>query len=500
VAFPTTLETVFAGMRQDDPRDNIRNQALWNCVDFVPQSLGAPLRKRAAWYYASPDLGGSMIMGMCRTFYYGAGFKNVAVTLAREIYEFTDTTSSLIGSWTGTDTISQNPVVHRKDADSWLVVIPRDSGVDPPMSWDGITPVATLAGSPPPALFADVWNDRTVLGNSLANPGRVWFSALGTAEVWPTESWYDFSDPVVALAAMRNAILVFHFRSTSRLKGTTPASPTTSGDLTADAPFEVGCVNAHTVVKYNDTVIWADLTGVYQTDGVALKNLTADGGISSLWFTTLRDMDDTYRFAAGVVHDTYIITITSNGQLLDCFCYDLLRGFWYRMQNMPGFCFMRVPGRTAEKVYMGLSNEGRVASLYLLFHPHEQADEADANGVTIQPFFETPFYRARQSASGRTQMSFSLQQWKWLFANWDMHSHVGAPVLEAGYLLDPCGVNYTTIGSFEQSDVYKRARRELGFQSSGVAFRIKQIGGSSETRFHAIETEFQALEENRLKQ
>src|SRR3954469_14307539 len=58
VSTPLTLQAAFIGMRQDEARDLLPGSALWNCVDWVPQYLGSPLRKRGGWAYASPAIGG----------------------------------------------------------------------------------------------------------------------------------------------------------------------------------------------------------------------------------------------------------------------------------------------------------------------------------------------------------------------------------------------------------------------------------------------------------
>ena len=53
MAQPITLHSSYAGMAQDYSRDQLPPSTVWNMVDFFPNSLGAPLRKRGGWVYAS---------------------------------------------------------------------------------------------------------------------------------------------------------------------------------------------------------------------------------------------------------------------------------------------------------------------------------------------------------------------------------------------------------------------------------------------------------------
>lgn len=496
MATPTTLQSFYAGMRRDSPRDLLPNGALWNCVDYVSQTLGAPLRKRGSWTYASPDFGSDPIDGMCRTPAYGAGEFNVKVDTAGAVHRFTDAASTSLGT---AFAVAQNPIVHRVDADTWLVIILAADGATAPKSWDGTT-FGTLAGTPPAAAYGDVWNDYAVLANGTVSgvryAGRAWWGPLGaSASTWnTTDSWVDFSDPVIGVAGMRTGVMFFHANSVDRIKGTRPPAGTDEGDLVPDHPFEVGCADARSIVKYGETVIWAHHSGVYQSDGIALKNLTSAGGMSSYWFDQLLNLTSPYTIAATVVHDNYIVSLMNGSTIVDTLAYDLLHGFWWRISNMPGRCFMRVTGSLGEKVYMGLGNDGRVASLYLLFHPDSEVD-SDANGTAVLPVLETGYYRGVENR----QPSMALQQWKNMYANYDLRG--GSPILTVSYMTDPGDDTYTAMApTLAETTKYARVKRDLGFQSSGVAFKIAQTGGSTDTRIHALEAEFEPLEPSRLAQ
>lgn len=512
---PLPIQTAWLGMRQDQPRDQLGN-AVWNMRDFIPEKLSAPLQKRGGWTWASPAISGAnYIQAMVRTPEYGAGAYNLLIDDQNEAWRFTDNASTDEGS---TVSVAQNPVVHRSGAD-WVVVIPADDGTTAPQSWTGPGSIGVLSATAPAAIYAAVWEDRTLLANGTSDAvryvSRLWFGPVGDAAgVWDVESaWVDFNLPIVGLAVLRNAILVFHSRSADRIRGTSPpftpdiaATPdeviVAEGDLTVDRPFDVGCIDARSIVEYQDTVIWADFTGVYQSDGVAIKNLTEEGGIQAYWHGNLINYDG-YHVTAGLFKDTYIVTVLDGDRAeIDCLAYDLTRGHWYRFTNFPSLTFMRVPGASAEKTYMGLATQARVANLEGVFHDQIPAD---ADGTGIEPMLETGVYRGFSRLHRRWIPSQAIQHWRRLYLNYELADSGFAPVLTVSYslnALDPELTTYTALTPdiAASTRIDNRIRRNLFFQSRGVAFKIQQTGQSNDTTIRNLEAEYEPLEAGRLVQ
>ena len=508
MANPIPLQVEFNGMRQDEPRDSLPNSALWNCVDFIPFKLAAPLQKRGGWTYASPALGTTTyVQGLVRTPDYGAGAFNLAVTSDGHVYKFTDNTDSDIGT---AFAVAQNPFVHRSGA-NWMVVIPAADGTTAPKSYDGTT-FQTLAGTPPKAIYGATWEDYALLANGTVGStryvGRLWFGPVGDAAgTWDTtNSWWDFNQPIVGVAVIRNGIFVFHPRSTSRLRGDTPPTSTTVSNLIEDHPFSgdsaVGCLDARSICHYGDNLIWADFTGVYMTDGVAIKNLTSEGGISAYWRGNLVNYTTGYTVAAGVYKDVYVVSILDASRtFVDCLCYDLLRGIWYRFSHMPGLCFMHIPGVTADKTYMGLASAGRVASIENVFHDQ---NASDADGTAIQPYFETGIYRGWQRLHRRWIPSYAIQTWLRMWLNYELVDGGSTPTITVSYCkdaTDPENVTYTALSrTFPASTLTSRIRRDLGFRARGLALKVAQTNASTDTMIRALEADYYPLESSRLEQ
>ncbi len=512
MADPFPLQSVYAGMQRDSPRDQLPGGALWDCRDFVPIRISAALQKRGGWTYGSPALDDtSYVQALCRTPDYGAGAFNLAITDDGEVYTFTDNTFDDIDT---AFAVLQNPVVHRSDSDTWLVIITADDGATTPKSWDGTT-FGDLGGTPPKAIYAAVWNDYTILGNgqvdSTSYPGRIWFSNLGNAAgTWDTtSSWWDFQLPVVGLAGVRNGILVFHARSTSRLRGTHPAttSPLAVSDFVQDDPFpgdaSVGCIDARTICHYNDWVIWADFTGIYRSDGVSIENLTSKGGMSRYWVDLIAaNYGSGYVIAAGVFRDRYIISITDDSQQpVDCLVYDMLENIWFRFGNMPGLSFMHIPGQGADKTYMGLGSEGRVASLETCFTAQTSSD---ADATPILPSAETAIFRGFMRVHRRYLPSMAIQSWRWVFLTYELVNGGADPELTLSYCkdaTDPNNVSWTTVSdALPSSPLASRVRRDLSFRSRSLAFKWEQTAASTDTMIRALEAVYEPIETSRLEQ
>lgn len=493
-------------MSQDAPRDQLPGGAVWNLIDFIPHKLGAPLRKRGGWSYASTALGASTFVDGLVYAPFASGEKNLAVGQDGNCYTFTVGANASLGA---AFAVKQNPVYHRSGAPTLgTVIIPAASGTVGPKSYDGVT-YGNLGGTPPTAIYAGVWNDRTILANSAAIPNRAWFGPAGnSAGTWDTtNAWQDATLPITGVGVLKTAIMLFHLRSTERLRGTTPPSSTTIGDMQMDNAFAVGCIDARSIVNYNDTLIWADARGVYQTDGAALKDLTwnQDQGIRGYWRSILASYTASYSVAGGVYDDTYIVSVMNGTTFVDCLAFDLARGFWYRLANFPARAFART-GSTFEETFMALGNAGRVASLSSILSP-AAGTKNDADGTAVAPVLETGLFRGYSHIRRRWVMSYGLQQWKQLYFNYDMRDAASDnPVLTVSYATDPNATSYTALTrTLTETLKATRAKRDAGassggFRSTGLMLKIVQTGASSDTRLSTLEAEYSPLEGSALVQ
>lgn len=506
MASPFTLQNSYGGICRDYPRDQLPAGYLWESLDWIPQTLSAPLTKRGGWSYASPALGSTTSIQSLLYAPFSAGEYNLAVTSDNHLYRFTSGSSTDIGAAVAT---LQNPIYHRSlsTALGGLVIIPASGGSTAPKSYDRTT-LQNMAGSPPTAQYGCVWNDYTVLANTAANPSRLFFSQLGDpAAAWDTtNSIWDATLPVVGVAALRSSILMFHSRSTERLRGISsgvaaggapPTATNGGGNLAMDTAFDVGCIDAKTIVHWNDFVVWADARGIYMSDGVALKNLTAAGLIQSMWrqYTSL-----TYTVvAAGIINDTYIISITNAGVEVGTFAYDLNHGFWFRLSNFAFQAFARTSG-VSEETYAGQAAAGRVAGLSTIFTPNATYKN-DADGTAVQPYLETGLFRGFTRFHRKWLPSMGIQSWRALWLNYDLRdADADAPTLTVGYIIDQDQAFSTTLPVLAATAIQTRARRDLRFQGHAVAFQVSQTGPSAGSKFYALEGWYEPFESGRLSQ
>lgn len=485
-------------MYQDLPRDQVPSGQLWNCVDFIPQYLGAPLRKRGGWSYASRALGSCTYVDALLYAPFAGAPLNLAVGSDGHVYKFTASAETDVGT---AFAVAQNPVYHRSNA-AGLAVILAASGSTTPKSYDGTT-FQDLAGSPPQGIYGDVWNDRTLIANTAAQPQRLYFSPVGNAAgTWDTtNAWEDMKLPIVGVAVIRTGILLFHDHSTAVLTGTTPPSATSIGDLTLRDPvFDVGCIDARSIVKYNDTAIFAASRGIYQTDGNTIRSLTDMGGMGSYWATLLASYTTSWHISAGIYHDTYIVSVMNGTTFVDCLAYDLTWKFWYRLSNFPGRAFAR-QGGLFEETYMALGSSGRVASLSSILQPAAGVKN-DANGTAVTPYYETAFFRGWQHWHRKWVPSMAIQSWRRAYLSYELTDAASDnPILTMSYATDLTASSYTALSpTLTENTSYKRIHRNVFTQGNGLMLKVAQTNASADTLLHAIEIEYTPLESSRLAQ
>jgi len=479
VAQPRPLAFQFnRGMRQDEPREQMVAGAAWNLVDYLPQ-FGGPLAKRGGWEYASPDLAtvhpsASYVQAVAHA-PFEAGAKLCALDEDGELYTVASPSSaSHIGAAVAP---LQVPVFHRN-----RLIIPAGDGVSTPKSYDGST-LTTLGGSPPAAQYAAVYKDRTLLGNTNAEPQRLSFSGPGDPQSWPAAGYIDVSAPIRAIAALRSAVLVWSDGRTERIRGATPPPNT---DMVLEPLFDQGCLDARSVASYGDFVIWANQTGVFLTDAATIIDLTEAGGMSHYWQTLLSGYTSSWTLSAGVYRGYYVLSIADGPSFKDCLVCDLDRRVWFRLANIRALTFAPAVGAAAE-LYFGDRASARVCSFSSVFSPAAGVKE-DADGSAVTPIMETPF----TPVQGLLRVRYAYLGYELADAAADR------PTLSIGYLTSPAGAAYTTLDdTFGATTGYKRARAAVRQRAGGFGFKVTQSGPSATTLLYGVELEGHDLEKSR---
>lgn len=478
------------GYKRDGSRDDLPKGTSWNIVDFLPD-LQAKLRKRGGWTWGSDAFttvhaGSDECVALTYTDFL-AGSKLCAVSrdvgVDARLITVNPTTQALalIGTLNGVP--AQNPVLHNN-----LLVIPQGAGTTAPQSYDGVTTLANLAGTPPTGMYGCVYKDRTILARTQAKPNWLYFSKAGDPLVWDTtNSWWAVTQPITGLAALPNSLLIFGNTITARLRGSTPPPGT---DMILDDPiFAVGCTDARSIVVNGGYCAFANPTGVYLSNGTNLpEDLTQSCGIKRYWVELLQAYDSaTWTLAGGTYNNQYVITIMNGGTFIDCLMFDIDARNVVRLSNMKALCYAHAV-TIGEELYFGLKSAGRVGKFSSVWTP-SAAVKTDADGTAVAPLVETVLYRDRPGK----------KTWRSLYVTYDMRDAANDnPILNVSYIRNPEDAYTQLPDPLTETTNYFRARRPLRFPADAIAVKIQQQNASAETRIYDLEADLHERELSRL--
>lgn len=482
MARPLLLQNNFSeGMKRDFPRESLPRGASWNLVDYIPHVLGAPLRKRGGFSYASNDITATKATAsyVLSVVYapFTAATKLVVHDEDGELYTLTP--GSLTVTDVGASLIpAQNPTFYRNK------VIITD-GTNAPKSYDG-SAIATLGATAPSASYSAAFRDFGVLARTSANTNRVYFSDAGDPTTWDTtNSFIDAVYPVTGLAVLSNSLLVFSQGHIERIRGSVPPPDT---DMVRETLFEVGVPDPWSVVVADDRCIFANPQGVYITDGATLVDLTEKGGMKRYWQEQLAAYTSSYTIAAGFYRGHYIVSVMNGSTFVDCLVCHVDTNRWWRFSNLKARSFSHAFG-VADELYFGLRSAARVCSFSSVFSPTSSVKN-DADGTAVAPIVETPFFRG---APGKKTL-------KQAYVSYDARDAASDnPTLALSYVTSPEATSYTSIsGSFAETTAQTRARKPLRFSAEGIALKLAQSNASSDTRIYSFSIDLHAREQSRL--
>jgi hypothetical protein len=493
---PTLLQDNFTRMMfRDAARDDLPPGAVWNSVDFLPD-LGAPLRKRGGWSYWSTDPG-------VGTYYVAGAYAPFSGGVASPQLVGIQDDGKVIKLDSGSST-NKGTAVAPIDKPRWwrdLLIIPTYKTANAVFKYDGSAAPSALGGTPPEGMLISIWKAYLVLARSDAAQTRAWFSAENNAQSWntvdPGGSWVNFSTPLTGIAPLKSVLLFFQEGQTERIRGDNPPP---GGDFQREFAFPVGCSDPRSIAYYEDSVIFANPGGIYQSDGASVSNLTKVCGASQYWQTLMagyvppmRDVGGTFdhtKISAEVYRDYYIVTVLSRtNTVIDCLVFNLDRKTFFRFSNLPGFGFIRSKVETTEELYLGLIGR-RMARLSPMWDP--TVNGADANGTKPAFQLETPYYHG-----GR----LGVKRWRDLYLAHDIRWASGSAGLKAEWALTPEATSYIDSDTFPETTEYKRSRIPLRRKSQGLGFKISSRDSVNETpedvRLYSLEATVEALEGSR---
>ncbi len=485
------LDSYRSGMKRDFPRDQMPKDSVWNLVDFVPEILGAPLRKRGGWAYASPVLPAAaqyIIAGIVAPF--SSGKINAAFD--------EDGRGAAITSPSATGDIGAVQTTRDPAFYNDKILVPHDGGTALPkyITWNGtVFTVTTMAAGAPAGRYMVIHKDVAWLASPSALVNRIYFSTTGNPLSWnTTDRWLDVSYPITGMAALSNAVMVFSLERTARVRGSIP--PPDSDFIVDDPLFAVGCTDNRSIALYRDKVIWANASGLFISDGTALEDLTAICGMKNWWldimsgrdgFSTGTEYSPTgFTIVTEVFRDILIYCVMNGASKVDAGFIDLKRFVWGRFSN---FGFSAMWGDSfPEDVYLGLRGTARVASFSEVLQPLS-ANAEDADAVDLLPYLETPF-------SVGPEATKTLRA---VYLGYDIRDPgANNPFLTVSYIDSPEETSYTALSpTLLETTQKERERLVLNFPARGIAFKVAQTGTSSDTRIYSMEIDGQAREANR---
>jgi hypothetical protein len=465
------------GMVRDAPLTALPDGSCYDSIDYLLDQPGIA-RKRGGTVYAGPALGGA---SYCKLIAYCPEFASPLVAIGNNSHLYTVSA----GSTTDRGALGMAPtsLAYRVGGGKSLLII---TGLGAPKTWNGTT-LASLGGSPPNnCLQSEVYKSRLILAaNSGGTPQRMFFSPTPDIEAtWDlTNNWVDADYPITGLATLQNAVIIFMKERIARMTGSNPGQ---FGDLDMAPIADVGCPDNRAIAKYQNTVIFANPEGVFQTGGVGYNNLSKIGGMQSYWESLFNGYSSsTWTIAAGIANDILCLTILDNGFFLkDSFMVNLRTNAWWRLSNWRGahYCF-------APDIQNGLFyadyDAPRVVSASSAFYP-QSANKNDANGTAITPFLQTRPMRA----------SPTLNHYGFGWLHYDLRdAATDNPTLGISQAV---GYEAQTFNTIRESPLQETTDEEpqrftMAKVTQAISMRIQQTGPSAKTELYGISAQVRPL-------
>lgn len=312
---------------------------------------------------------------------YSTGAKLISMDERGHLYEVGPTTTDR--STLGSAFVPVDRLVQVGD----FVVVPANDGTTAPKKAyvsGGTLTSANVGGSPPAGKLTEDYYSRVVLAGSSANPRRIYFSPLPDPEAtWDTANAYiDAAHNVTGLCSLQGALLVFSSGYMERLSGYTPPP---NSDMQIVIVEGIGCADARSIAKYQGGCVFANLYGVYRTNGVTFDLLTEnpDGtGIGTYWRSQLAAYSSsTWTIAGGVYGNYYLVSVMNGATLIDTLLCHVPSHRWTRLSNVKAIGFAEQFSGTTELHYADRSSN-RVTALSGIF-TKSAGVKNDANGTPV---------------------------------------------------------------------------------------------------------------------
>ncbi len=485
------------GFVRDLAPSSIPTGGAYLISDFLVDKPGV-LRKRAAFTYLNSFSTGSNTGGVnfVAAPEFPAGVKVVAKGADGNLYDVTSQVS--VGAFPLTTLDTPKLYVDK------LIVTSSDGTTAPQkiINTAGTVSFSALGGSPPPARLSTTHISRVVLGNSAANPNRIWFSPIPNVEAaWDTANAYiDTNHSLSALASIQGVLLAFSGAATERIVGNVP--PGTTGENMSLQPLgQIGCADARSIAAWGSTIIFASQEGVYVTNGAGFDSLTEkpDGsGISSLWRQYYAIVQANAGFiSGGVINRNYYILSMGYGttNLATFLCY-LPRKAWVQLSgNMA--CTMYASNLLGSDDLYGASMNSHPGNKVLSFAPmlNDAGGELDPDTRAILPavWFRMSGTGIGQKVYGDAHLTYSMKdagRTPTLQVSVSTGIKIETPFVDVPESPLPATLASTGLG-FAKSI---RKRFSVATDAQAVYVKVNQLAASSITEIYLLEVDQRAYD------
>jgi hypothetical protein len=340
----------------------------------------------------------------------------------------------------------------------------------------------------PAAKLSCIHASRLVLGNTTANPNRLFFSpVVDISGVWDATSYHDADAYLTGLVSLGNSIIVFTRHGTEKFIGDTPPPGSNFSHATVNA---VGCTDARSITQWNGQIIFANPTGIYLTNGVGDPQTVTEGRIGSYWRSLFTSYDPaTWSIATGVLARRYlIVTILNNSRTLvaGLMC-DLTSRAWWRISAPTAMMYADGIGVTDELFVADAGISKRLLATSTFLTP-SATYKADVTEGTVRPSLETrPFgYPPGISAFGKGHVAIDMRD---AASDNPTMAITAAPGVEA--------TTYAAVSQgtpiAETTDM-ERKRFDTGKRSRALSLKFAQTNASSKTEIYSVEVDVRPLQ------
>jgi hypothetical protein len=385
-------------MKPDYPVEQLPDGAVLLMQNMIPAYEGG-CSVRDGWSRTGATLGDTYASALAFA-PFTAGVQLVGITDQGAVKQVSHFDSSANTSRGTAQVPAQRPIFYRQN-----LYITNSDGTTSLKAYGGSSNAAAASGSPPAAMYGCVYKDHLVLARTAANPSRVWFSNGGDPGTWDTGAdgqWLDTSYPITGIATLRNMILVFSEEGVERIRGDIIPGIVNS-DMVLEPLFATGCADPFSIAVTDEYAIFANGSGIYMTDGIALVDLTEQGGISGYWTKTVWPYNSAFNLAGGISGGKYIVALHNGGSFVRSLVCDIKKRVWYEFTNIPAYMFATAPigmsSIAAGDLFFAERDASYLVNASSMFNPRARQDDLftwggyeDGNGGDVTAVVRTGFF------------------------------------------------------------------------------------------------------------